>query len=300
MQEEVLKALIRAALDEDIGPGDVTTGAVLSGNEGGRARAVAKTPLVAAGLRVFRDVFLTLDPALKVDVPSQEGEEARPGDVLASVEGRLAPILTAERVALNLLQRMCGIATLTRRFVQAAAGTKARIVDTRKTMPGLRILDKYAVRIGGGFNHRFALYDGVLIKDNHIAAVGGIAEAVRRAKGRLPHTLKIEVEVRTMAELEEALRSGVDAVLLDNMDLGQIAEAVRLAAGRVIVEASGNMTLEKVAAVAATGVDLISVGALTHSAPAADISLVVEQRLGKGSPQEEGCPDRESSRERSR
>lgn len=283
MHKEVLKNLITAALREDIGPGDVTTEAVLTGEEQGRALAVAKAPLVAAGLAVFRDVFLTLDGELKVEVVAAEGSEAGPGDVLAAVEGRLASIVTAERVALNLLQRLCGIATLTRRFVEAVAGTKARIVDTRKTAPGLRILDKYAVRVGGGFNHRFALYDGVLIKDNHIAAAGGISEAIRRARARLPHTLKIEVEVRNLGELEEALGAGVDAVLLDNMEDGQIAEAVRRVGGRAVVEASGNMTMERVAAVAAAGVDLISVGALTHSAPAADISLVVEMRPDEGS-----------------
>jgi nicotinate-nucleotide pyrophosphorylase (carboxylating) len=205
------------------------------------------------------------------------------GELLAEVSGRLAPILTAERVALNLLQRMCGIATATRRYADAVAGTKARILDTRKTMPGLRILDKYAVRAGGGANHRFALYDGVLIKDNHIAAAGGIGQAVRRVRERIPHTLKIEVEVRDLAGLEEALAAGADAVLLDNMGLDEMARAVQRVAGRVPLEASGNMTLERVREVAETGVDLISVGALTHSASAADISLNVTE-VGTPSP----------------
>jgi nicotinate-nucleotide pyrophosphorylase (carboxylating) len=274
---QLLAALIDAALREDVGSGDITTWAALRGDEAGQARATAKSPLVVAGIEVFGAVFTTHDPALRFRALRRDGEGVEGGEPLADVSGSLASILTAERVALNLFQRMCGIATLTRRFVEAAAGTQARIIDTRKTVPGLRILDKYAVRIGGGHNHRFALYDGVLIKDNHIAAAGGIGAAVGRVRERIPHTLKVEVEVKSLAELEEALAAGADAVLLDNMGLDQLKEAVARVGGRLPLEASGNMTLERIAAVAATGVDLISVGALTHSVAAADISLNVTQ-----------------------
>ena len=201
----------------------------------------------------------------------------RSGDLLAEISGNLASILTAERVALNLFQRMSGIATMTRRYSDAISGTRAKILDTRKTAPGLRIFDKQAVRVGGGFNHRFGLYDGVLIKDNHITAAGGIGPAVRRVRERIPHTLKIEVEVKDMTELEEALAAGADTILLDNMGLKEMAGAVQRVAGKIPLEASGNMTLERVREVAATGVDLISVGALTHSVAAADISLNVMQ-----------------------
>jgi nicotinate-nucleotide pyrophosphorylase (carboxylating) len=269
--------LIRTALAEDVGMGDVTTGAALRGDETGVAHATAKAELVVAGIEVFGEVFRTLDPALTFTTRRRDGEKAGMGDILAEIAGSLASILTAERVALNLLQRMCGIATLTRRYVDEIAGMHAKILDTRKTAPGLRVLDKYAVRAGGGYNHRFALYDGVLIKDNHIMAAGGIGEAVRRVRGRVPHTLKIEVEVKNEAELEEALTAGADSVLLDNMGLPEMAAAVKRVAARIPLEASGNMTLERVRGVAATGVDLISVGALTHSAAAADISLNVVQ-----------------------
>jgi nicotinate-nucleotide pyrophosphorylase (carboxylating) len=267
----VLTELIRNALAEDVGTGDVTTGAALRGDETGLARATAKAELVVAGIEVFGEVFRTLDPALVFTARKRDGE------FLAEISGSLASILTAERVALNLLQRMCGIATLTRRYVDEIAGMRAKILDTRKTAPGLRILDKYAVRAGGGCNHRFALYDGVLIKDNHIAAAGGIGPAVRRVRDRVPHTFRIEVEVKNMAELEEALIAGADSVLLDNMGLSEMAAAVARVGGKIPLEASGNITLERVREVASTGVDLISVGALTHSAAAADISLNVVQ-----------------------
>lgn len=273
----MLKKLIRTALAEDIGAGDVTTAAALRGDETGCARATAKEELVVAGIDVFGEVFLMHDPALKFTRRLGDGEKAGKGDLLAEVSGRLASILTAERVALNLLQRMCGIATLTRRYVERVEGTRAKILDTRKTAPGLRFLDKYAVRAGGGCNHRFALYDGILIKDNHILAAGGIAPAVRRVRARIPHTLKIEVEVKNLPELEEALAAGADAIMLDNMDIAGMAAAVKRAGGKVPLEASGNMTLERVREAAETGVDLISVGALTHSAPAADISLNLVQ-----------------------
>jgi nicotinate-nucleotide pyrophosphorylase (carboxylating) len=274
---QALNELIRKALAEDIGPGDVTTAAALRGDETGRALATAKSELVVAGIEVFGSVFRTQDTALTFTPMNRDGEKAAKGEILAEISGSLASILTAERVALNLLQRMCGIATLTRRYVDEITGTKTKILDTRKTAPGLRILDKYAVRAGGGSNHRFALYDGVLIKDNHIAAVGGIAEAVRRVRARVPHTLKIEVEVKNLRELEEALVAGSDAILLDNLGLPEMAAAVKRVAGKIPLEASGNITLECVREVAETGVDLISVGALTHSVSAADISLNIVQ-----------------------
>ncbi|MHB8092810.1 MAG: carboxylating nicotinate-nucleotide diphosphorylase [Syntrophales bacterium] len=268
-----LKDFIRNALTEDVGSGDITTNAVLTGRENGSAAATAKDDLVLAGIEVFGEVFLTLDPTLIFTPRQQDGTMVAKGEIIAEISGSLASILTAERVALNLLQRMCGIATMTRRFVEEAAGSKARIIDTRKTVPGLRALDKYAVRVGGGFNHRFALYDGVLLKDNHIASAGGITPAIRKAREFIPHTLKIEVEVKDIAELEEALLAGADSILLDNMDVSGIAAAVGIVQGRVPLEASGNMTLERICKVAETGVDFISVGALTHSVQAADISL---------------------------
>ncbi len=275
-----LTDLIRRALDEDVGPGDITTVAALTGDERGGARATAKSPLVVAGIELFGEVFHTLDPGLRFTALRRDGERVEAGTLLAEVSGRLAPLLTAERVALNLFQRMAGIATLTRSYVERVAGLPVKILDTRKTVPGLRLLDKYAVRVGGGFNHRFALYDGVLIKDNHIAAAGGIGPAVRRVRARIPHTLKVEVEVRTAAELEEALAAGVDAVMLDNMSTAEMAAAVRRIAGRIPCEASGNMNLDRVREVAEAGVALISVGALTHSVAAADISLDVTEREG--------------------
>ena len=267
--------MIRSALDEDVGAGDVTTGALLYGHETGTARAVAKADMVAAGIDVFRETFLFQNPEIRFSGCLEDGCEVGRGDILAGLSGRLEDILAAERTALNFLQRMCGVATLTRQFVKAVAGTGARILDTRKTAPGLRILDKYAVRVGGGLNHRFALYDGVLIKDNHIAAAGGIGEAVKRAKGKIPHLLKIEVEVKSHGEVREALAAGADAVMLDNMDLDAMEEAIRLIAGKIPVEASGNVTLANVRRIAETGVDFISVGALTHSVTAADISLMI-------------------------
>ena len=275
MSIPVVEELIRRALAEDVGAGDITTGAALRGDERGLARAVAKSGLVVAGCAVFGEVFRIWDATLSFSSIRCDGEKAMPGEVIAEISGNLASILTAERVALNLFQRMCGIATLTGRYVEAVKGRKARILDTRKTAPGLRILDKYAVRVGGGYNHRYALFDGVLIKDNHIEAAGGIREAVRRVRSGIPHTLKIEVEVKSSAELEEALAAGSDSILLDNMDISEMVAAVKRVAGKIPLEASGNMTLEWVGKVADTGVDFISVGALTHSVVAADISLNV-------------------------
>ncbi len=281
LPRHMIARVIRTALEEDIGAGDITTAAALTGDEMGIARATAKTEMVVAGIDLFGEVFLALDPTLGFTARRRDGEKVGNEDLLAEISGRLASILTAERTALNLFQRMSGIATMTRRYVDAVAGTPAKILDTRKTAPGLRILDKYAVRVGGGCNHRFALYDGVLIKDNHIAAAGGIGPAVKRVRAGIPHTLKIEVEVKNAAELDEALAAGADAVLLDNMSLAEMAGAVAHVGGRIPLEASGNMTLARVREVAGTGVDLISVGALTHSVTAADISLNVTQVEGR-------------------
>jgi nicotinate-nucleotide pyrophosphorylase (carboxylating) len=271
-----LLQLIQSALEEDVGAGDVTTTAVLTGHESGAARAVAKTDMVIAGIDVFRETFLFLDPDMRFTRCREDGREVKSGGILAVLSGNLGSILTAERVALNFLQRMSGIATKTRQYVKAVRGTPARILDTRKTPPGFRMLDKYAVRIGGGLNHRFALYDGVLIKDNHITAAGGISRAVERAKEKIPHTLKVEVEVKNLDEVRESLAAGADAIMLDNMSLEAMREAVRLIGGAIPVEASGNVTLANVRQIAETGVDFISVGALTHSVSAADISLMIK------------------------
>ncbi len=275
LEQSIIKDIIVAALAEDIGSGDVTTSSILTGEEMGGARAVAKSRMIVAGIDVFKEVFLHNDPDVCFGQSTIDGQEAMPGDVLVELSGRLAAILTAERVALNLLQRMCGIATMTRSYVEAVKGTTARILDTRKTLPGLRILDKYAVRVGGGFNHRIGLYDGILVKDNHIEAAGGIKSAVERVRQAAPHTLRIEVEAATLQHVKEALAAGVDIIMLDNMSLDQMREAVDCIKGRALVEASGNVTMERVRAIADCGVDYISVGALTHSVTAADISLKV-------------------------
>jgi len=271
-----IRKLIQSALEEDIGTGDITTAAVLTGNETGKATAFAKAELVAAGIDVFRQTFLVLDGRIQFIGCCEDGQVVQKGGSLAEISGNLGSILTAERVALNFLQRMCGIATLTRQYVDEVKGTHAKILDTRKTVPGLRSFDKYAVKIGGGTNHRFGLYDGVLIKDNHIAAAGGISQALERVRGRFPHTLKVEVEVKNLSELEEALVSGADVIMLDNMTVGDMRKAVDIINRRVPLEASGNVSLANVRQIAETGVDFISVGALTHSVSASDISLKIE------------------------
>jgi nicotinate-nucleotide pyrophosphorylase (carboxylating) len=278
LEMEAVRKIIRRALEEDIRSGDVTTSAVLTGSETGQGTALAKEDLVVAGLDVFREVFRVRDAGLVFETALCEGDRASRGTILATVSGSLPSILTAERVALNLFQRMCGVATLTKQFVDAVAGTKAKILDTRKTMPGLRILDKYSVRTGGGQNHRYGLYDGVLIKDNHIEAAGGIAEAVRRVKAAAPLMVKIEVEVKDLAEVKEALAAGAYIIMLDNMPVDGMRQAVQLVGGKALVEASGNVTLSTVKEIAGTGVDFISAGALTHSARAADISLKVTRK----------------------
>ena len=265
--------LIELALEEDLGPGDVTTQALIPPDRKGAAQIRAKGHLLVAGLPVAHRVFRKLEAQVQFFPEALEGQEVSPGDVLAQVRGPLAAILTGERTALNFLMRLSGIATFTRKMVSALSGFSTAIVDTRKTTPGWRALEKYAVRVGGGANHRFGLFDGVLIKNNHLTAVGSLTEAVRLARENTHHLLKIEVEVTSLVELEEALAAGADIIMLDNMDEAAMAQAVKLTAGRALLEASGSMTLDRLPQVAATGVNLISMGALTHSAPAVDIHL---------------------------
>jgi len=270
------EAIIDLALAEDIGTGDITTLATVPAEAAARATMLVKAEGVISGLDAAAAVFRRVDSRIEVTLRAAGGTRVSPGDIVAEIAGPARGILMAERGALNLVQRLSGVATLTARYVAAVAGTNARIVDTRKTTPGLRILEKQAVRDGGGHNHRVGLADGVLIKDNHLAAIGGpdrIARAIERARAFAPHTIKIEVEVTTLEEVEQALAAGADAILLDNMDLATMRRAVELVGGRALVEASGGINLDTVRAVAETGVDLISVGALTHSAPALDVSL---------------------------
>jgi len=267
-------ALVSAALTEDLGAGDLTTRLTVPAGSRSNAHIVAKQPGLLAGLPLVKRVFAVLGD-VTVEPRYSDGDPLEDGAVVAHLAGPTRALLSGERVALNLLQHLSGIATLTAAFVQAVSDTKCRIVDTRKTLPGLRLLEKYAVRVGGGANHRFNLADGILIKDNHIVGAGGLAAAIRRARAGAPHTIRVEVECTTLAQVDEALAAGADCILLDNMEVAQIAEAVQHIAGRALVEASGNMTLNRVRAVAVVGVDLISVGALTHSAPAFDFSMRV-------------------------
>lgn len=277
---EALLGLARAALLEDVGRGDVTSRATVGRDVRARASFVAREDLVVSGLEAARAVFFEAGgEEVSFVALANEGDQLPAGSVLAEVEGPARQILAAERVALNLLMRLSGIATLTSRYAGEIPGTGAKISDTRKTTPGLRLLEKAAVRAGGGTNHRAGLDDGVLIKDNHIALAGGVTEAVRRVKANSPHLLKVEVEVENLEELEEALRAGADVILLDNMTPEEVQEAVgviRSESPSVLVEVSGGIDLRTVRAFAEAGPDLISVGALTHSAPAADISLEVE------------------------
>jgi len=261
---------------EDLGAaGDLTTDAIVSATEECAASVIARAGGRVAGLDVAAFAFRCLSPQAGMEILVPDGSDASPGDRLALIRGSARTLLSAERTALNFLGHLSGIATVTRGIVAAVAQSKARVVCTRKTTPGLRALEKYAVRVGGGFNHRFGLDDAVLIKDNHRLVAGGIAEAVRRVRRCVGHMIKIEVEVDTLEELEEALALGVDAVLLDNMPVDILARGVRLAQGKAITEASGGITPATAAAVAATGVDLLSVGWITHSAPALDVSLDV-------------------------
>ena len=266
--------LVRAALAEDIGPGDITSLLCIPAGTQATAVMLAKQPGVIAGLAVAELAFHLMDPGSTWQAQWRDGDRVGEGRTpLATITGDARALLTAERVALNFVQRLSGVATLTARYAALTAGTTARIADTRKTTPGLRMLEKYAVRAGGGFNHRLGLYDAVLIKDNHIKAAGGITSAVLAARAHIPHTMKIEVEAASLEMVEEALQAGADIVLLDNMDTPTMRRAVQLIQGRAISEASGGLSEARIAEVAATGVDILSVGALTHSAPALDISL---------------------------
>jgi len=272
---KLIDGIIESALDEDIGPGDITTSAIVSSETKGDARLLAKEELVLAGVQIFSRVFSMLDPGITCESGCRDGDTVPTGTFIAQLKGPLREILIGERTALNFIQHLSGIATLTKRYVQKTYPAEVRVIDTRKTTPGLRILEKYAVKVGGGCNHRFGLFDGILIKDNHIAAAGSISSAVERLKAHLPHTLRIEVEVTDISGLEEAITAGVDAVLLDNMTLEELNGAVSFAAGRVLLEASGGVTLGTIGEIAKTGVNLISVGAITHSARSVDISLEV-------------------------
>lgn len=269
--------VVRRALREDLGrAGDLTTDAIVPPDARTAGRLVARAGGRIAGLEVAAAAFRLLDSRIEVEVRLPDGTDAEAGATVALVRGPARPILTAERTALNFLGRLCGIATATRTVVEAVRPHRARVVCTRKTTPGLRILEKYAVRAGGGANHRFGLDDAVLVKDNHRIAAGGLRPALERVRASVGHMVKVEVEVDTLDELAEALALGVDAVLLDNLPLPALREAVRMAAGRAITEASGGVTPESAAAVAATGVDLLSLGWLTHSAPALDVALDLE------------------------
>ncbi|KAF1085787.1 putative nicotinate-nucleotide pyrophosphorylase (carboxylating) [Sporotomaculum syntrophicum] len=275
INERLLNELIDRALTEDIGSGDLTTDSIVPDDIVAVGYIKAKQHGIVAGLPVARAVFKHLDPDLQFIPQVAEGAKISPGEVLVQLNGRARTMLTGERLALNFLQRLSGIATLTAALVELVQGYQVRIVDTRKTTPGLRQLEKYAVRVGGGHNHRLGLFDAVLIKDNHIKVVGGIKQAVASARSQVPHTAKIEVETEDLSGVQEALEAGADIIMLDNMDLHTMAEAVQLVKGRALVEASGGMSTQTIADVAATGVDIISVGALTHSATALDISLDV-------------------------
>jgi nicotinate-nucleotide pyrophosphorylase (carboxylating) len=277
----IIDEAVLAALDEDGAYNDITTASLVGPAEWGSGVFVAKQTGVVAGLAVAAAAMTALDDSVSFDTTVEEGAWVEPGTELAEIEGRLSAILSAERVALNFLQRMSGIATLTREFCDAVKGTKAVILDTRKTTPGLRAFERYAVRAGGAQNHRFNLADAILIKDNHIAAARhrgapDLAHVIAEARAGAPHTARIEIEVTTLDEVKEALEGGADIVLLDNMSVDDIRRAVEIVGGQAIVEASGGVTVENVSAIAETGVDYISVGALTHSAPALDISLDVQ------------------------
>jgi nicotinate-nucleotide pyrophosphorylase (carboxylating) len=268
------REVVRRALAEDLGWGDVTTEATVDPDQRARGVVVAKSPCVIAGTDLAAEAFRQLDPAVSFDVRRHDGERCIAGDIVAEARGAAAAMLTAERTALNLLQRMSGIATLTRQFVDAAAGGII-IVDTRKTTPTLRALEKYAVRAGGGLNHRSGLDDGILIKDNHVRLAGGVTEAVRRMK-EARQEMPIEVEAQSLDQVDAAIAAGADVILLDNLATGQIVEAVRRIAGRAKIEISGGVTLDRIPELARTGADYVSIGALTHSAPAVDLSFELE------------------------
>ncbi len=267
------------SLKEDVGSGDITTIALIPENLVAQASLIARENFVLAGMPFARRIFQLLDENVKLKVFKKDGSHVWSGQVLVKIKGNARSLLTAERTALNLLQRMSGIASLTECYIDKIKGTGVKIVDTRKTAPGLRFFDKYAVRIGGGHNHRSGLFDGILVKDNHIAAAGGIRKAVRLARLRAQHMLKVEVEVKNISQVKDALIAGADIIMLDNMSVDKMKKAVEMINAKnmdIIIEASGNITVDNVSDIAKTGVNLISVGALTHSAPASDISMDVD------------------------
>jgi nicotinate-nucleotide pyrophosphorylase (carboxylating) len=274
MDTFLLDEQLRNFLREDLEHGDITTDAIFSDQEIATVTIKAREPLIAAGMeQIAARVFRLLDERVTFSRPTADGEQVNSGEVLMTMSGSVRSLLRGERVALNLIQRLCAIATLTRQYVDAVQGLKVSIVDTRKTTPGLRMLEKYAVRVGGGRNHRYSLSDGVLIKDNHIAACGSIRRAVEKARSAVPHTIAIEVETDTSEQVQECLECGVQIIMLDNMDLAAMREAVSMINGKALVEASGRVNLDTVRGIAETGVDIISVGALTHSARSCDIGL---------------------------
>lgn len=276
----LLDKTIKSALEEDMGPGDITTDAIIDGNATGKAVLETREDIVLAGLPVFMRTFTLIDPEISFETFYEDGQEVSAGNVICNVSGSMSAMLKAERTALNFIQRMSGIATLTREYVSKASSEKVKILDTRKTVPGLRFLDKYSVTMGGGYNHRFGLFDAVLIKDNHIAAAGSITDAVKSSKNGTPSETKIEVEVESLDDVREAIDAGADSVLLDNMTVDEMKKAVEFIKGRVLVEASGGISLDNIKEIAHTGVDFISIGALTHSVRAVDLSLEVKHELG--------------------
>ncbi len=272
----IIDRIIQNALEEDIGSGDITTSSLIPEGSVSSASLTAKSGFILAGIPFAKRTFELVDRSLKFRALIKDGSRVKAGTVLATIKGSTSSLLTAERTALNILQRLSGIATLTNEYVTAVKGLNSRIADTRKTAPGLRLFDKYAVKTGNGTNHRFGLFDGVLIKDNHISAAGGVAKAVKLARGKAHHLLKIEVEVKNLKEVREAVLAGADIIMLDNMQPDRIkrsVDTIRKSTASIIIEASGNVSLKNVRTIAETGVDLISIGALTHSAPAADISM---------------------------
>ena len=273
LKNPLVTQIISMALNEDVGTGDITTETTIPADKTASGRFIAKEDMIICGIDVAELVFHTVDESISFNANFRDGDKVCKGDVIATVNGNARNVLTAERTSLNLMQRLTGIATRTHEAVKCVEGTKAKITDTRKTTPGLRVLEKYAVRAGGGTNHRFNLADGILIKDNHIAVSGGIKNAVANARKAAPHTLKIEVEVETKEQLAEALEAGADIIMLDNMSNELMSECVKTINGRALVEASGNMGDKDLYEVAKTGVDIISIGALTHTVRAADISL---------------------------
>lgn len=273
MDQLFVRSAIKRFLAEDLGAGDLTSTAIFDQNQMAKAEFVAQVPMITTGMsRVAAQVFLTINPNTRFSAVA-DGTEVAPGQTTLTVEGPVLDLLKGERVALNLVQRLCGIATLTAKFVELVHPLPVKITDTRKTTPGLRPFEKYAVQAGGGFNHRFSLSDGVMIKDNHLAAAGSISRAVTLVRAATPHTIKIEVETETLEQVKECLDCGVEIIMLDNMDCETMHQAVKLTNGRALLEASGGVTMANVRQIAETGVNIISIGALTHSAPACDISM---------------------------